>query len=98
METPVRWAGNPDITLVIKLLSLRITVQVGIRLGDNKRVTIFFPLFISFGTLICFLTVGRFTNIFDCADCSETSCAVLSMLLEHRGVSDGKSKCIFYTL
>ncbi|GMN51059.1 hypothetical protein TIFTF001_020213 [Ficus carica] len=73
METPVRWAGNPDITLVIKLFSLRITVQVGIRL------------------------VGRFTNIFDCTDCSETSCAVLSMLLEHRGVSDGKTTCRLWT-
>ena len=27
-EPAVRWAGNPNITLVLKLLSLRITVQV----------------------------------------------------------------------
>lgn len=28
MEASVKWAGNPNIVLVIKLLSLQITVQV----------------------------------------------------------------------
>ena len=30
METPIRWAGNPNISLMIKVLSLNITVQVSI--------------------------------------------------------------------
>lgn len=41
METPVRWAGNPDITLVIKLLSLRITVQlVDLQIFSTARIAL----------------------------------------------------------
>ncbi|XP_024020894.1 synaptotagmin-3 isoform X2 [Morus notabilis] len=41
-------------------------------------------------------SVSRFTNIFNCADCSETSCAFLSMLFKHCGVFDGKTTCRFW--
>ncbi|EXB61824.1 Extended synaptotagmin-2 [Morus notabilis] len=41
METPVRWAGNPNITLVIKLLSLRITVQlVDLQIFSTARIAL----------------------------------------------------------
>lgn len=36
MEPAIRWAGNPNIVLVLKLLSLRITVQVRKAVKSNQ--------------------------------------------------------------
>ncbi|PON67979.1 Synaptotagmin-like mitochondrial-lipid-binding domain containing protein [Trema orientale] len=41
METPVRWAGNPNISLVIKLLSLKITVRlVDLQIFSTARIAL----------------------------------------------------------
>ncbi|XP_042475631.1 synaptotagmin-3-like isoform X2 [Macadamia integrifolia] len=54
IEPVVRWAGNPNITLVLKLLSLRITVQlVDLQIFAAPRVTLK-PLVPSFP---CFASV-----------------------------------------
>lgn len=59
METPVRWAGNPDITLVIKLLSLRITVQlVDLQIFSTARIALkpLVPSFPCFSNIVVSLT------------------------------------------
>ncbi|XVE68870.1 hypothetical protein DITRI_Ditri09bG0104500 [Diplodiscus trichospermus] len=54
LEPAVRWAGNPNIVLVLKLLSLRITVQLlDLQIFATPRITLK-PLV---PTLPCFATV-----------------------------------------
>nr|XP_024927202.2 synaptotagmin-3-like isoform X2 [Ziziphus jujuba var. spinosa] len=55
METAIRWAGNPDIVLVIKLLSLHITVQlVDLQISGGVRVALkpLVPTFPCFSNIV----------------------------------------------
>lgn len=90
MEPAFRWAGNPNIVLGIKLLSLQITVQVRSTLLNKEMCGC--VCFISFRSLTVLLSVGGFTNICSTTDNLETSCAYLSMLCKHCGIFHGEGE------
>lgn len=55
MEPAIRWAGNPNIVLVLKLLSLRITIQVRKRKRIKFETQEILVFCVSLGRLIVFL-------------------------------------------
>lgn len=95
MEPAFRWAGNPNIVLVLKLLSLRITIQVRNEdtILERKNLFIYMLLHLMHyfqNTDLCLFSVSGFASICSATGNFKASRADFSMFCKHCGVFIGE--------